>query len=795
METLIIDLRYALRHLRKRPAYALLWIGTLTLGIGGTAAIGSVLNAFLNEPLPYAAEERLVQFWAPFDWSEAEHAALRPDYPGFSAVSAYANEPLNLRRDGEPARVVDGVMSSYELFEVLGARPELGRLFAPGEDLHPAPARVAVISHRLWMELGGRRTVLESTLELDGWPYEVVGVMPAGFWFPRPSVDVWIPAGLDPENRSGNYAMVARAAGSPSGPDADLQPHLQAIAGRLAERFEYPLEWDKTKEPTAVPLREVLLGESRPMLLATQLAMLAILLMAAANVTSLMLGQIGRRGPELGVRAAMGASRLRIASQILLECLILGIFAGFLAGGASLVIHGLLLNALPVGPLTTAVADFRVPLLAMGLSLLVSALIAVIPIVKLWRGRHLENASSSGRGELALRGGRLEAGLVVAEIAVAVLLATGAGLLVRSAANLAAVGTGIDTERVAVLQTSATGSGETGRNAQRLLSVERLEQLANQVPGVESAALVQRLPLSGGGWSTWFAVENREGFDGATTYYRMVTPDYHETMGVRLLEGRRFRAADTLGDEAVTIVNQALVERYFPDEDPIGLRIALGIGDGWARIIGVAENEAVAGLTDEPAPARYVLYHHLPFTPESNNLLVRTRDDVAPAAVLPAVRAALERDAPEVAIQRSTTMETIRTEAMGQAPRLLQVLLLLGALGLVLGMVGVYGVINHYVVQRSSEWSLRLALGLSPGDVFRFVLRRGAVLIMGGLVLGVVAAQGLAHLLTSLLYGVERSDPLTTTLALLLLGLAGIAAAALPAARAGRSHPGELLRR
>ena len=308
MESWIMDLRYAVRRLASRPTYVLLAVLTLALGVGGTAAIFSIVRGLLLEPLPYAREAEVAVFWNVYDWSEAEFLHLRPDFPGFSRVAAYRPEDVTLEPGDGPARLLPGISASAELFEVLGTPPALGRAFQPGEDQQGVDP-VAVLSHGLWQELGGDASILGRRVQLDGITRTVVGVMPRGFWFPDPTVRVWLPEPLDPANQSGNYALVGRLA--PGQHLAGMAAALARITERLGERFQYPEQWDKTKNAALTPVREYLVGPLRPALLATLAAMAVILLIACANVAALMLGQVSRRAGELAVRSALGADRRR----------------------------------------------------------------------------------------------------------------------------------------------------------------------------------------------------------------------------------------------------------------------------------------------------------------------------------------------------------------------------------------------------------------------------------------------------------------------------------------------------
>ncbi|HEX6057452.1 MAG TPA: ADOP family duplicated permease [Gemmatimonadaceae bacterium] len=787
MESWIMDLRYAARRLRTRPTYALLAVVTLALGVGGTAAIFGLVRGLLLDPLPYAEEDRLTIFWNRFDWSEAEFAHLRPEWPGFEEVAMYRQEDLPIRRgDGSP-RLVSAILSSAELFDVLGARPATGRGFRAGDDLLGAEP-VVVLGHGLWRELGGDPAIVGSRIDIDGLTRTVVGVMPEGFWFPDPAVRAWVATPVRPENRVGNYALVGRR--PPGQSAAQTAAALARITDELAASFQYSAQWDKTKNAELTPIRESLLGGVRLPLLATLGAMAVILLIACANVAALMLGQVEGRSTELAVRAALGAGRRRLVQQLVSEAMLVGGLAGIL--GALLAWRGidLLAGALPLGALAEgARADWTIFGAAIVIALVASVVVALAPITFLRRG---ELQQRIGRARTAGIGGhgRIESGLVVAEVALAVLLAAGAGLLVRSVANLRAIDPGVDTRDVAVLD--LVRSSDVAFEVRRRQTAELLTAL-EALPGVRSVAATQRLPLRGSGDSWGIEVEGRPDLERSATYYRVVSRDYFETLGISLLAGRAFDASDRADGEPVVVINEALVRKYFEDEDPLGRRIATGYG-GWARVVGVVEDVAEANLTDEPAPARYMSYEQVPYWPADFTVVVRADRSRDAAAVLDEARGVVTRIAPDVAVHAATTMGAVFAQALGPARQVMALLALLTGLALVLGAIGIYGVISQFVTRRRRDWSIRLAMGLTPGGVVRQVVSRGTLLVLAGAAVGLVGVVALTRLLSALLYGVEATDPATIVGAVLVLLAVGVAAAYVPAWRASRLDPATALR-
>lgn len=787
MESWIMDVRFALRRLRQRPTYTLLAVLTLALGVGGTAAIYSIVRGFLLEPLPYAREGELAVFWNPHDWSEAEFLHLQPEIPGFQGVAAYRPQNATLQPGEGPLRLVPGVAASAELFEVLGVRPLLGPGFQPGDDRQGAEP-VAVLSHSLWRELGGDPAIIGQRLALDGVERTVVGVMPRGFWFPEPTVRVWLAADLNPENQSGRYAFVGRIAPGMS-LDA-MEGPLARITTALGERFEYPEQWDKTRNPSLTPIREYLVGSVRPALLATLAAMAVILLIACANVATLMLGQVEGRSGELAVRTALGAGRRRLLQQQVVEALAVGVLAGVV--GAALAAAGfrLLVGALPLGALAEGVSlDWMLFLAAIAIAVVTALLIALVPGISIWRGDLRGILVGARTGGISGRGGRLESVLVVVEVALAVLMAAGAAVLIRSVANLRAIDPGVETRGVAVVDIAM--AADIGADGRRQILRELIPGL-EALPGVRSAAAVQKLPLRGSGHNWGITIEDDPDRPPSTTAFRMVSHGYFETLGIRVRDGRVFDSSDRADGELVVVINQALAQQYFPDVEPIGRRISTGFG--WERIIGVVENVAEANLTDEPVPARYLLYEQIPAIFQDHTLVLRMAGGGEAAAVVGAARSTIHRVTPGVAVQQTTTMERVFTEALGPARQVMSLLTLLGGLALALGAIGVYGIVSHLVTRRKRDWGIRIALGQRPAQVVAQIVRRGGTLVAVGLVLGLLAFLVMARVLASFLYGVGAADPLALAAAAATLLIAGLLAAFVPARRASRIDPAVVLR-
>jgi predicted permease len=789
LESWIMDVRYALRRLMSRPTYALLAVLTLALGAGGTAAAFSVVRSLLLEPLPIADEERVGVLWFTESWSEAEFLYLRPNFQGFQTMAAYRPDDATLEVAGGPLRLVPGVAVSAELFDVLGAAPMLGRTFRAGDDLIGAE-RVTVLSYSLWRELGADPAIVGKPVRLGGVNRTVIGVMPAGFWFPSPLTRAWNATPMNPQSRSGRYTLIGRLA--PGTTMQQLDGPLRAMGTRVQERFPAPDQWNKAKAPEITPAREYFVGDMRPSLVATLAAMAVILLIACANVAALMLGQVDARSTEMAVRSALGADRRRLIQQLLLESIVIGALAGAVGAGLASAAFGLLVQSLPLGELAeTARLDWTVFTASVIASLAAAVIVAIVPGFALWRGSSLQATMATTRtGGVSGRGGRLESGLVVAQMALAVLLAAGAGLLIRSVANLRSIDPGVDTRGLVIVDATMPT---------RLAAAERRRAINDMIPalavlpGVKAVAAAQKVPLRGSGDNWGIAIEGKPDLAESTTAFRMVTRDYFATMGMKIRAGRDFDPSDREGSDRVVIINEALASKYFPGENPVG-RVIQTFDDRGERIVGVVDNAAEAALTDAPVPARYMLYEHVPPVWHQVTFAVRTDSESRTGTVADAVRSTIQRSSSQLAIQQMTTMQSVFDRAMGAAGQVVTLLSLLAALALVLGAVGVYGVISHYVTRRARDYGIRIALGQQPGRVVTQVVSRGIALVALGSVIGIVAALAAARVLASLLYGVKSWDPVALGAAVLLLLCVGALAAFLPARRASLTDPVVVLR-
>ena len=668
VEQLAQDSWYAIRILRRRPVYALLSVLTLALGVGGTAAVFGVAHGVLLSPLPYAHEREVGMFWMKTDWTHEEYLYIRGRTPGFRQVALYRQRDSMLRVAGGPARLVPGVAASAELLDVLGAAPFLGRGFQAGDDV-PGAERVALASFGLWQELGGTPAVIGTRVMLDGSPRTVIGVMPRGFWFPDPSVRIWTNQPLRPDSRSWNSTLIGRAAVNQDIRAMDAP--LTQLAAMLDERFDYTAR-DKTKDRRITPLRDDLLGPMQPALLATLAATGLILLIGCANVAALMLGQVDARSAEFAVRSALGANRQRLAQQLIVEVLIVAAVAGTL--GAALAWAGFTVatDALPLGAWASTAPDWRVFASAMAIAVIAASLVILVPIVSLYRGDLRSVLSAARMGGIEGRGGRLESGLVVAQVALAVMIASGAALLARSVANMYAVEPGVRVDGVAVVDLVFDSTLD---RASRVKTLDELEQALRELPGVTSVGAAQTLPLRGGGYRAGLHVDERPDIENAATEYRMVTPGYLESLGVALRQGRVITNADRSETERVVVINEAFARRYFPGVDPIGRSIGIDIDGGRFRIVGVVVDAAEKRLTDAADPVRYVALAQSPWVDDAQSIVLRTAPGASETSLLEPARRTIARVAPAVAVQQTTTMHRVLDTAVGPARQVVVVAL------------------------------------------------------------------------------------------------------------------------
>jgi predicted permease len=805
LQTTLADVRYAARSLRRNPAFTIVAVLTLALGVGANTAIFSVVNGVVLRALPYAEPERLVTVSSTIGVRQAMVSG--PDFmdwrrqarsiADFAASYGSAHETV-LTGSGEPERLTQARVTA-NAFDLLGMRAVLGRAFATGEDDESAP-RVAMLSEALWQRrFGGDSSIVGRSLVFDGFPTTVIGIVPPEMRWPN-DADVWLTTRFSADDlaegsRGARWiGVVGRLA--PGATLAAARSEMDAIAARLAQLDPRHNQDVGTR---VTPLLESVVGEVRKPLWVLLGAVGFVLLIACGNVASLSLGRIAARSAELAVRTALGGSRLRIARQILTESLLLalvGSVVGVLFAVAG--IRGLKAIApVDLPRLDEVRLDATVLAFTLGLTVLAGVLFGVVPAMRgAATGLH-DRLRAAGRGSPgAPDGGRSRRLLVVAEVALTVVLLIGAGLLLRSFARLRAVDPGFRAERVSTFAVSLPTTRYGTAERQRVFTSNLLERLG-KVPGVNSAAVSFLLPLSGGGFGFTFEVDARAsgtGADEPRAQARVATPDYFAAMGIPLIRGRIFDERDRFGGPPVVVISRDLAQRYFPGEDPIGRRLQTGWGMHDSRfggeVVGVVGDVRQLSLERGVTAHIYMSYDQWPL----NDFDVVVRADAPYAAVASGARAALRELDPDIPMAGMRPLPELVDASLG--PRRFQ-MTLLGAFAVVavsLAVVGIYGVIAYGVRLRRREIGVRLALGATRRRVVRMVLSDGLRLVMAGVTIGVLLGFGLTQVLSSLLFEVHARDPLTFVVAAAALIGAAVLACVIPARGAAGLDPVETIR-
>jgi putative ABC transport system permease protein len=789
------DLRFAARQLLKNPAFSSLAALTLALGIGGTVALFSVVNGLMLRPLPFPEEDRVMSFWMDYNWRGEEFDLVKDVPESFESIAAYSSLGYTLRTEAG-STLVRTLVASVELWDVLGVAPSLGRTFLPGED-RPGAEEVVVLGHGIWQrEFGGDPDVVGRRIRFDGVPHTVVGVMPEGFYFPTPEWDAYVPLDLDPAD--GAYAnngwLVLLGRLRPGASEAGIDRDLSAIAAVLDERYDYSTRWDKTRDPYVIPVREYLLGDVRPAILLLFATVGLLLLMSCVNVTALILTKTVDRTREMSVRAALGAGRARLARQVLTESILLGLVSGVLGMALATGLFDVLVASLPIDPAfrTSLGVDWITLLSALVLAVVAGSAIALAPIRNLLRDELSEGALTRRSGGNGLHAGRMQRALVVAEVLLAVVLVTGAALLVRTVEQLRALDPGLDPE--GVMTVGVVVSEDETTEAERRVFFQRLLERTEALPGVTAAGYINRLPLRDGGYQGSVTIEGRpdlEGVNRPNAMYRPVSPGTFEALGIEVLQGRGIEPTDIAGSPLAAVVNETFARTVWGDENPIGRRYTTGFV-GTVEVVGVVADVAVADLVGVQPMTGFYAWDQAQAGTGSGILLAKTTG-LATSLAAP-IRALVAELEPRAAVGGVQTMEEAMEGEMAEPLRLRFFLGLFSALGLVLGTVGVYGVVSYSVHRRRTEFGIRMALGAEPGTLLGTVIRQGMVPVVLGVVGGAAVALLASRTLSGFLFGVEPTDPLSLASAAGSLLAAGVAAALLPAWRASTTDPAVALR-
>lgn len=816
---LLQEVRYAIRLLGRNPGFAAAAILTLTLGIGVTTAIFSVVDAVLLRPVPFPEPERLVMVWETDRDSGTSHEpGSWPDFVDFQQQSRridrfgglIAGETTMTPERGEPMRLA-GLFVTHEFMPLVGVKPIAGHLFTADDDRLGAPA-IVVISERLWERVFQRDpAAVGRTLRLDDRARTIVGVAASGADFgvlqllaaadyskgfadrdPRSQVDVWAPLQADPKELVRDthpLLMIGRLA--PAATAGAAQEELGAIAADLERQFPS----NKARGVFIEPMRQVIFGPSEPALLVLLAAVGLVLLIACVNVANLLLVRGTGRRREVAVRTALGAGTQRLARQFIIENLVLTGASGVLGVAAAFAgLRMLLALAPPEVPRLAATAiDARVLALALGISVVIGLVFGALPVLQARRTDLLGALNAEdARGATGGREGRLtRSALVIVEIALAVVLVTGAALLIRSFWKLQRVDPGFDPTGVLKAEFSLPASRYRFNFSDwpDIAPIHRFNEAllarVTSLPGVEAAALAGSHPLNAGFTNSFVIVgREEESRDFPEMSMRGVTPGYFRAVRLPLVRGRALDNRDHTKAPAVVVINEAAANRFFATQNPIGRQIAFW-GVRWT-IVGVVGNEKFHGLTEAAPIAAYMPLAQAP-TRGGQSLLVRISGD--PVALAPAVRASFTEIDPGLAVYGVEPLASTVSESIGTPRFLMLLLMVFAALALVLAAIGIQGVLSYAVVQRTREIGIRMALGASPGSVTRLVLGQGAMLTAGGLLSGLVLGVLFARSLAGLLFGVEPTDLVSFTAVLVVLAAVATISIWIPARRAVRVDP------
>jgi predicted permease len=805
MENLFRSIRFALRALRRTPTLTASVVLTLALCIGGTAAVFGAVYAVLFRPLPWAHPEGVLVLWEQWRGHEGRvsvgnWADLRRRDRLFQHVVPMYAQQLNLAGQDEPQNV-SAARVGVDFFQLLGVGPALGRTFAPDEDA-PGRGDVVVLSDGLWRrQFGADPGVIGRRVRLDGRPSTVIGVMPASLDYNLLDEQLWVPTAFTPEQlaqHDEHYLMVLGRL-KPGVTLAQARAELTDIAAELERGW--PRE-NQERGLNAGPLMNELVQDYRPRLLVLLGAVGFVLLIACANIANLLLAQGAARGREMAIRAAIGAGRGHLLRQALTENLLLAALGGALG---IVVAHWAVQGLAAFGPADVPrLAQARVdgPMLAFVSAVTLGAglLFGLAPALRL-SARPPHAALKEGRAGGVHRD-RLRTALVVTEIALALVLLTGAGLLIRSAAALNGVDPGFDPTGLIAARVSLPATGYESPDQART-AFERLSEQLASAPGVTASGVASVAPLEDG--STNGLVPEGRPLDIASSIsseLRIVSPGYLAAMRIPLHRGRGFTDQDRQGAPLVMLINERLAREAFPGQDPIGKRIAccdgeLGGDPSWKAVVGVVADVRAQGMGEEPEPEFYLPLAQAP-RPAWNwiqrSMTVAARGAGDPMRLVPGLREAVRAVDPALPLYEIGTMDDRITRSLGQARFSTALLTVFGAVALLLAAIGVFGVISYGVSQRTQEIGVRVALGADQRDVVRLIVRQGARLAGAGLLIGLAGAFATTRLLGSLLYRVSPTDPPTFLTGALVLGAAALAAAALPAIRAARLDPAVALR-
>ncbi|MDQ3254316.1 MAG: ABC transporter permease [Acidobacteriota bacterium] len=806
MQTLWQDLRYGVRMLLKKPSFTLVAVSTLALGIGANTAIFSVVNAVLLRPLPFKDADRIAWIWetqpqldrAPF--TPADFLDYQAQNRSFEQVAAFTSRNLTLTGGEQPERLI-GAMVSHNFFAALGAEALSGRAFLP-EDGQPDAMRVAVISYGLWQRrFGANPQLIGKSLTFTGVDFTVVGIMPPDFKYPS-DAEVWLnPRRVVPELGVGSMEDVRTMRGThylnviarlkPGVTIAQAESDMKDVARRLGQ------EHKSTHGVRVVSLHERVVGNLRPALLVLLGAVSLVLLIACANVANLLLGRAASRQKEIAVRTALGASRARVIRQLLTESLLLGLLGGGLGlllahWGVDLLVA---LSPADTPRLKEIGIDSQVVIFTLAASLLIGLIFGLAPALQASKLNLNEALKAGGRSATAdVRHNRVRSLLVVCEVALSLVVLVGAGLLIKSFLRLQEVEPGFDASNLLTAQISLAVAKYDSTAKQAAFFGRMIEHL-EALPGVQAVAVANDLPIAGRDQTSNPRIEGRASVPGEEPLVgvHMVNHSYFQAMGIQLLKGRLFSAADVDGSQPVAIINETMARRLFPNDDALGKQMRfsdLSSKERWKEIVGVVGNVKHNGLDAEPYMETYTPY----LQNQISSMMIAVRSTSDPANLTAAVRSAILEIDKDQPISSVKMMDQVLSDSIAPRRSSMSLFGFFAAVALALATVGIYGVMSYSVTERTHEIGIRMALGAQRMDVLRFVIGQGMLLTLIGVAVGLVATFALTRVMSSLLYGVSATDPVIFIGVALLLATVALLACYIPARRATKVDPMVALR-
>jgi putative ABC transport system permease protein len=795
------DVRYAIRMLRRTPGFTVVCVVTMALAIGANSAIFSAVNGVLLKALPYRDAGRIVVLGHVNDGFDGLGSTTPGNFydwqaraTAFDSMAAFAYTERILTWSGNADRVL-GAQSAGSIFDVLGRSAAEGRAFTAGDD-HPGAPAVIVLSHSLARRLFGEHSPVGRTLGVGGVPFTVVGVMPADFTFPDYDAQFWIPARFDAKFRGNRdqYFLQAVARLKADVPLEQARAQLNTVMDAI--RRDYP-QFTQNARGGVVPMKDLLVDNVRTRLLTLMGAVAFILLIACANLGNLLLGRASARKREIAVRYALGARPGRLVRQMLTESVLLALAGGVAGLALGYALLDVLVTWLPQNlpraneiHLDPAVVAFTaVVSIASGLAF------GLFPALQLAARAPIETVRDGTRG--STHSARIRTTLVVAEVALALMLLAGAGLLVRSFDKLLEVDPGFRATRLLTLRVGVpTDVYKTPQ--QRVAFFEELRGRIQRLPGVQAAAMTSYLPVTGYGTGAWFNILDKPTPSDRTppgVAYRVVSPDFFQTLGIPLLRGRLLTDDDRVDGRRAIVISQAVAKRFWPNEDPLGKRIYLGAPDNRlfpdAEIVGVVGDVAQLSIDSGGGETVYGTHRMMPFW---GTFTFSVRTAVDPVSITGAIRAQLQELDPTVPMFAVRTIDEVLAQSRAPARSSMLLVGLFAALALVLAVIGVFGVLSYSVTQRTTELGIRMALGASARSVKLLVLGQGMAPVAAGVAIGIGGALGLTRFMEALLFGVTPTDPLTFVSVSMLLAAIAAVASYIPARRATRVDPVRVLR-